>query len=163
MTYSIVDARCNPRGLGHRFGHNGIFKEIDEIFDEVFKDFPISFVRSQYEGFPVSNVLVNQNGDFRIELAVTGYDPDDIEVSLDDRILIVRGGIKDLPETEENENTFRYIHQRIKGRHKFEKRYTIPKQLNLEAIEVKNKNGLLTISLPFDNEKKTEKKLKIQL
>ena len=133
---------------------------IDKLFDEVFKDFPVSFVRSQYDGYPVSNVLANpESGNLKIELAVTGYDEDDIEVSLDDRILIVRGKIK--TDYKKNHKGYEYIHQRIKEQHDFERRFSLPRELNLDKIEVRNKNGLLTIDIEYETEKTSEKKLKI--
>ena len=134
-----------------------ILDDLEAMFDQVFKDTPTHFIRAQNEGYPVSNVLVNQEGDFRLEVAVTGFEDDDIEVSLDERILIIRGGIKN----QEEKSDYKYLHRRIK-KTQFEKRFSIPKELNLKEIKVKNKNGLLIVDLPFDKERSTEQKLSIE-
>lgn len=132
---------------------------VDQIFDAVFKDFPVAYARSQGEGYPVTNILCNsETGDLRIEMATTGYESDDIEVSLDGKTLIIRGSDK---KTKDSEG-YIYIHQKIKSKRDFEKRFSLPRELKTESIKVKNKNGLLTIDVPFDTDKTSEKKLIIE-
>jgi HSP20 family molecular chaperone IbpA len=131
---------------------------IEQMFDDIFRDFPVAYVRSSYEGFPISNVLVNKKtGDLRIEVALTGYKPENIEVSLGNQVLIIRGKA----DTEEIED-FMYVHQKIRERSTFERRFAIPKEINTEGIKVKNQNGLLVIDLPFDKKITSEKVLKIE-
>ena len=138
-----------------------IFEEMEEMFDDIFKDSPLRFIRAQNEGYPVSNILVNKDGDFRIEVAVTGFEQDDISVALDERILIIRGGIKEESNQDQDNSNFHYLHRRIK-KSQFEKRFSIPKELDVKKIEVKNKNGLLIIEIPFDKERSTEQQLLIK-
>jgi len=134
-----------------------VFDDIETIFNSLFKDSPLHFVRQQNEGYPVSNILIHKDGSFKIEVAITGFSEEDIEVNLDERTLIIRGGMKETEDSKEYED-FTFVHRRIK-KNKFEKQFICPKELDINNIKVTARNGLLTIDIPFDKDKKNEKKL----
>ena len=78
-----------------------------------------------------------------IEADVPGVKPDDIEITMEDGILTLRGRREAESRTERE--GYRRV-ERVTGR--FFRRFTLPDTADAEAIEAKFNNGVLEVSIP---------------
>ena len=123
-------------------------KDVDKIFDAVNK-YSVglddvfhrlhSYGMTQPGGqYPPYNIIKDSNVKWRIELALAGWSKDDIEVSLETNVLLVRS--KAAKETMEQE----YLHRGVATR-------TFARGFNLSddvrVGDVKFVDGMLTITL----------------
>ena len=111
----------------------------DSIFDEF--DRMLESTERYSTNYPPYNIRKVNETDYRIEVALAGYDKDDIEVELKDSALTVRNKIKEQTIDEKGNGV---IHKGISTR-QFERAFTISEDIKVKDAELKN--GLLTISL----------------
>jgi len=105
--------------------------------------------------YPPYNVITTEDeGIFFIELAVAGFAKEDLDVSVKEQVLTVKGEIKD----SENEPT--YAHRGIAAR-KFSREFALGEFI--EVIGAVAENGMLKISLErIVPEDKKPKSIKIK-
>lgn len=87
--------------------------------------------------YPPYNIEKVSDDEYRIVVALAGFNKDDIEIVTEQNQLTIRGNVKQSGDTE-------YLHRGIAGR-SFERRFDLA-----DFIEVRNatlENGLLTIDL----------------
>jgi|TARA_R100000687_G_C6438433_1_gene159272 HSP20 family molecular chaperone IbpA len=108
------------------------FEQVERLLDRV--------ARSGPEGYPpynVEEVEVGKGARLRITLAVAGFTPDDLSVTVEGNQLIIRGR-----QTEEAERAF--LHRGIAAR-QFQRAFVLAEGIKVEGADLEN--GLLTISL----------------
>ena len=105
------------------------FEHLEQMLDRV--------VKSSSEGYPPYNI--EQIGDtrLRITLAVAGFTADDLDVTLQDNQLAIRG--KQVDEAEHN-----YLHRGIAMR-QFQRSFVIAEGIEIDGASLDN--GLLAIDL----------------
>ena len=111
----------------------------DSIFDEF--DRMLESTERYSTNYPPYNIKKVNDTDYRIEVALAGYDKDDIEVELKDSALTVRNKTKEQTIDEKGNGV---IHKGISTR-QFERAFTISEDIKVKDAELKN--GLLTIDL----------------
>ena len=111
----------------------------DSIFDEF--DRMLESTERYSTNYPPYNIKKVNDTDYRIEVALAGYDKDDIEVELKDSALTVRNKTREQTIDEKGNGV---IHKGISTR-QFERAFTISEDINVKDAELKN--GLLTIDL----------------
>ena len=111
----------------------------DSIFDEF--DRMLESTERYSTNYPPYNIKRVNDTDYRIEVALAGYDKDDIEVELKDSALTVRNKTKEQTVDEKGNGV---IHKGISTR-QFERAFTISEDIKVKDAELKN--GLLTIDL----------------
>ena len=111
----------------------------DSIFDEF--DRMLESTERYSTNYPPYNIKRVNDTDYRIEVALAGYDKDDIEVELKDSALTVRNKTKEQTIDEKGNGV---IHKGISTR-QFERAFTISEDIKVKDAELKN--GLLTIDL----------------
>ena len=103
-------------------------------FDNMFNKFE-QHLQYHDTNFPVYNVVHDKKEDsYTIELALAGYSEDDINITLDDNVLSVKGDKRD------DEQTY---HQKGIAYRKFEKRWTLGEYMVVDGASFEN--GLLKI------------------
>ena len=95
--------------------------------------------------------------DIVVESAIAGVDPDDIDVNVTSDSISIRGSRK-REKTVRDED---YLYQECYWG-KFGRSIILPQEVDPEAAQVKFKNGILTVTLPKADKKKT-RKLKVRL
>ncbi|HEY5221239.1 MAG TPA: Hsp20/alpha crystallin family protein [Candidatus Paceibacterota bacterium] len=95
--------------------------------------------------------------DIVVESAIAGVDPDDIDVNVTTDSISIRGSRK----REKNVRDEDYLYQECYWG-KFGRSIILPQEVDPESAAVKFKNGILTVTLPKANKKKT-RKLKVRL
>lgn len=107
--------------------------------------------------YPPFNIKKIKPTQFIIEIAVAGFDKEDIDMEVEDNILTVRGTTKNIPKVDGEEETF--LHKGISSRD-----WIRTFQLS-ETMEVKGANminGLLVITVENNiPEKQKPKKIEI--
>ena len=111
----------------------------DSIFDEF--DRMLESTERYSTNYPPYNIKRVNDTNYRIEVALAGYDKDDIEVELKDSALTVRNKTKEQAIDEKGNGV---IHKGISTR-KFERSFTISEDIKVKNAELKN--GLLNIDL----------------
>ena len=86
--------------------------------------------------FPRHNVVKVSDDSFLVELALAGYDHDDLSVELEDGVLVVSG--------EKQDSDVEYLHKGISTK-KFKRTFRLNE--NVEVKDAKFVNGLLTVNL----------------
>lgn len=106
--------------------------------DEFFKMDP-SFVNKE---LPAMNVK-EREASFEVELAVPGFSKEEIEITIDDNILCVKGENSSEQDTTEDDYTRREF-----SSSSFERRMQLPKVVDhQDGITADYKNGVLKIEL----------------
>jgi HSP20 family protein len=111
------------------------------FFDEVFESAATDTRALYYK--PAANVLENENG-FVIELALAGFEKEEISMKLDKNILTLSAG----REKNESEKENSYSTQEFGKTGKYHRSFIIPETINLDGITAEYRNGLLRVTLP---------------
>lgn len=89
--------------------------------------------------WPPYNIEKSGNNNYRITMAVAGFGEDEIDVTVHDQTLIVRG-----KQDEQNGKDASYLHRGIAGRN-FERRFQLADFVEVDGASIKD--GLLHINL----------------
>jgi len=82
--------------------------------------------------------------DVVVESAIAGITANELDISLEQDILVIKGERKDPAEADKDKNYF--VKECYFG--PFEKEIILPKEVDTSQIKAKMKNGLLVIRLP---------------
>jgi HSP20 family protein len=92
--------------------------------------------------------IKDEESRYVIRADIPGVKPEDIEVTMENGVLTIRGERK-FEETEERENF-----KRIERSHGiFYRRFTLPDYTDTEAIQASGKDGVLEVTIPKTVEK----------
>ena len=109
-------------------------------FDRLFDMLENSGGAQAQENYPPFDLIKLGDNDYRIELAVAGFTPDEIDITAQQNVLIVSG--RKGEETEQKGND--YIYRGIANR-SFERRFALADHIQVRAADLKD--GLLSIDL----------------
>jgi len=127
--------------------------EMDRLWDSFFEGRPkVRFG----EWFPSLDVAETKN-DIVVKVELPGMDQKDIDVSLSDGHLVIKGEKKH--EKEEKEENYHFIERRYGS---FTRSVQLPKEVKRDKISASYKNGILKVVLPKSEEAK-KKEVKIQV
>ncbi|HIE11661.1 MAG TPA: Hsp20/alpha crystallin family protein [Kiritimatiellae bacterium] len=140
-------------------------REIDRLFDEFFQDFgaltrwPSLRRRGRTWDAMVPNVDVSETDkEVEVKADLPGLDQKDIEVTLDENILTIRGERKD--EREERRRDY-YLMERAYG--SFERTIPLPSNIDPDRISARFLNGVLTVRIPkTDQEARRGKRIPVK-
>ncbi len=121
-----------------RFDTNALNKALLG-FDTLFNDFERRFANQINNNYPPYNIIKTGENSYELEVAVTGFDREEISVEVDQDQLIVRGE-KVRSDWEDQQ----YLHRGLANRD-FNRVWPLAE--HIEVGEVKIKNGVLTIRL----------------
>jgi HSP20 family protein len=129
-----------------------LFEQLNRASSDWFgRSFPSPFDRS--DSPLLAPVDIRQvDGNFVIEVEVPGFKPEEVEVSVDDRVLTIQGE-RSSESKEERSNYIRTERQR--GR--FVRRFTLPGSVSSDAIQANVKDGVLTLEIPQADVKQPKK------
>jgi HSP20 family protein len=131
-------------------------REIDRVWDSFFGEKPLMKAGEVGEWLPSLDVA-ETNNDIVVKAEIPGMDPKDIDISLSNDILTIKGEKKQ--EKEEKEENYHLI-ERSYG--KFVRSVRLPGEVKSAKINASYKDGVLNITLPKSEEaKKKEVKIKI--
>ncbi len=118
--------------------------DIDDLFNRFFGFFPNTSVEgtSPVSWLPAVEAF-RKDGGYVVRMDMPGVDPKDVEVSVVEDSLIVKGERKKAKEITEKD-----YHYQETSYGKFERRLALPKGINRDQVEAHFDNGVLEISVP---------------
>jgi molecular chaperone IbpA len=109
-------------------------------FDRLFDMLENSSAGQTQENYPPFDLIKLGENDYRIELAVAGFKPEEVDITAQQNVLIVSGR-----KSEESEQKGRdYIYRGIANR-SFERRFALADHIQVKGADLKD--GLLAIEL----------------
>jgi len=134
--------------MGRLFALNrldNIFKEVFdpffERFDSLWRDWDLSmnaFDQLQPKSsFPKVNVIEKEDS-YDIEIAVAGFDKDDVELELKDNAMLIKADKKEERESEDK----KYLTKEIASR-SFRRTVVFPSEINADDVSAKYENGII--------------------
>jgi HSP20 family protein len=120
---------------------NDFFK--DDIFYPVFKR------HNYYSNTPAVNIIEDEE-QFKIELAAPGLDKKDLHINLKDDLLTISAESKEV-RNEESEGK---VTRQEFSYNSFCRSFSIPDSVDTEKIKAVHKNGILTVHIPKMEESK---------
>ncbi len=109
-------------------------------FDRLFDMLENSTLGNGGENYPPFDLIKTGENDYRIELAVAGFKPDEIDITAQQNVLIVTGRKKE----EQDDKGSDYIYRGIATR-SFERRFALADHIQVKGADLKD--GLLAIEL----------------
>ena len=88
---------------------------------------------------------------YEIEASMPGIDPDDVDITMDNHVLTIRGETK-----AEEEKQGRNYHLRERRIGSYVRSITLPSSIKEDAIEAHYENGVLKLRLPKAEEAKAK-------
>lgn len=116
-------------------------REMDRLFDDAFRGFGMPMAGfGRAGGWPSVEVSEREN-EVRVTAEVPGLTEKDIDLTLDDGVLTLRG-----ERRSESEDKDRGYSERFYGR--FERRIVLPHGVDEEKASARFENGVLTVTVP---------------
>ena len=132
-------------------------REMDRLWDSFFEGRPAKRGREEGEWLPSLDVSETKN-ELVVKAEIPGMDAKDIDISLSDGVLTIKGEKKQ--EKEEKEADYHLV-ERSYGA--FVRSVRLPKEVQGDKISASYKDGILKIALPKSEEaKKKEIKIKVE-
>ena len=113
-------------------------REMNRLFARV----PTSFEGTAAPAYPAMNLWTDQDGAI-VTAELPGVDPDDIDISVVDDILTLKGG-RQPDELKEGET----YHRRERRHSRFTRAFQLPFHVDANKVEAVFESGVLSISLP---------------
>jgi len=110
-------------------------------FDRLFDMLENSTLGQGQENYPPFDLIKLGENDYRIELAVAGFKPDEIDITAQQNVLLVTGRKKEEAEEGKGQN---YVYRGIATR-SFERRFALADHIQVRGADMKD--GLLSIDL----------------
>jgi HSP20 family protein len=130
------------------------FRELASMQDRMARLFGDVYLRDEDTGFrgnwtPAVDIFETENHDLVLKAEVPGMNREDIEVTVENGTLVLKGQ-KKFDETIKEEH-YRRI-ERSYGQ--FFRSFTLPNTVDASKVSADYKNGILTVKLPFREEAK---------
>lgn len=123
-----------------------------DVFDKFFNDFyPLSMLKEKAELYPAFDMVENEK-EYVVSAELPGMDIKDIDVTLSDGLLTVKG-----EKRQEHEDKGEDYH-RIERRYgSFHRSFRIPGKIKMDGVDANYKDGILRLTLPKTKESQTKK------
>lgn len=133
------------------------FQNLDKFIADVFKTPVFNDDAKSWTATPSVNVAEN-GAEYRLEVAAPGLTKEDFKVNIEDNILTISAEKTMENETKEGEKFLR----REFGYSTFKRSFTLPETVDIANIKATYENGVLHLTLPKTEVKKTLKTIDIQ-
>ena len=139
------------------FEFDRIRREMDRLWDSFLEGRPMRRAEDGREWLPSIDVSETKN-ELVIKAELPGLDPKDIDISMNNGYLTIKGEKKH--EKEEKDENYHLIE---KSYGSFTRSVRLPREVQNDKITASFKNGVLRITLPKSEEaKKKEIKIKVE-
>lgn len=115
---------------------------MDRAMDETFFDAPRIWSR-RLENFPLALDVAEDQESYMVKASIPGTDPNDVEITLTDNVLTIKGEVKEEKDVEEQN-----YHLRERRFGSFTRSVTLPLSVDADKVEATHENGVLTLRLP---------------
>jgi HSP20 family protein len=118
-------------------------REMDSLFDNFFQGFDLEPFEARFGAFSPKVDVTESDKEIKITAELPGLDEKDIEVSLQNNMLTMKGEKK---EEKEDKGKDYYRMERSYG--SFSRTIPLPIEVETDKVEAKFKKGVLNITLP---------------
>src|SRR5262245_62149374 len=130
------------------------FRELATMQDRMARLFGDAYLRDEDTGFrgswsPAVDIFETENHDLVLKAELPGMSREDIELTVENSTLVLKGQKK--LDAEIKEEHYRRI-ERTYGT--FHRSFTLPNTVDAVKVSADFKNGILTVKLPFREEAK---------
>ena len=119
-----------------------VHADLDVLFPRFFHGAPDEAAQPAASWLPAAEGRL-ENGTYVIQLALPGVDPKDVEVSLMDNVLTVKGERKADPD---NAGKDYFVRELAYGA--FQRSFTLPEGVDPAQVEARDANGMLEVRVP---------------
>ncbi len=142
-----------------------LHREMNRLFDDVFRG-SRSFAPPAAQGGGTSAAAFNASMDVaetdkevRVCVDLPGVDEKDIDVSLDNDVLTVRGEKKFEQEKGDDQTNYHFVER---GYGRFQRSLRLPFQANPDEVKADFQNGVLTVTVPKSAQQARSRRIQIQ-
>jgi len=133
-----------------------------DVFDELFKEWwnPSTYrVRPNLDTLCPAVDIYDNNNEVVLKMDLPGISKENIDITVENGVLTIAGEIKGEDEVKTEDY---YKKERYTG--KFTRSFSLDESINIEEINAKFENGVLTLTIPKpkSEEKKESKKVEIK-
>lgn len=137
-------------------------REMNRLFEDVFRGSELAgdgrSGRGDGSGFVPARMDVSEtDNEIRVKVEAAGVKEDDIDVSLTDDVLTIRGE-KRFEKSDEKENY--HFTERSYGT--FQRSLRLPYEVNPDQVQARFENGVLTVTLPKSGQKEHSRRIQVQ-
>lgn len=128
-------------------------EEVDKLFDSFFdgvtpfgralRRSPVAWALEAGDNFAPAIDLKEREGEFVLTAELPGMTKDDVELSIEENTLTLKGERK-----SEEEQEGEHYHRRESFKGLFERTITLPGEIDAEKAQARMENGVLTLTLP---------------
>jgi HSP20 family protein len=139
-----------------------LHREVNRLFDDVLRgsrSFAPRAPGASPSMFNPSMDVAESDNEIRLCLDLPGVDEKDIDVSLDDDLLTVRGEKKSEQERGDKKENYHLV-ERAYGA--FQRSLRLPFKANPEEVKAAFNNGVLTVTMPKSAQQSRAKRIQIQ-
>jgi len=150
VTEKPVVPRSRPGHLpGSHAGRDSLhtlYQQISHLLDLMYEKIgkhhhPVS--GRAFTGFSPETDVSESDGGFHVAMELPGLDEGDIEISVTEDLLTIRGEKRAVKEVSEPDY---HLRERVYG--SFQRRFRLPPELDTDKAEAHYQNGVLTIDVP---------------
>lgn len=98
--------------------------------------------------------MYEDNDDVVVKMKAAGFKPEDIEISIEGKVLTVTGKVEDEVEEEDKKRKYYYKEMRNES---FTRSISLPTSVKSDDVSAEFKNGILKIKMPKVEEVKPKK------
>lgn len=131
-----------------------LWNEFDRMLERPFQR-PMNETRAVWQAprsWGLAVDVAENNESYVVRASLPGVNPDDLEITLEDNVLTLRGEMK-ADETFSDEQ----YHLRERRFGSFGRRVRFPMAVNADAVEASYENGVLTLTVPKAEEVKPKR------
>ena len=133
-----------------------LHNEMGRIFGDLFAPSEGGTDAEETSWIPTVDISETENG-YEIRAELPGVSEDDVNVSLTDNVLTVKGEKR--PEAETEGKNYHRVERRYGN---FQRNFTLPRHIETDAIKAEFKDGVLTLGIPkAEAAKPTEVPIKV--
>lgn len=123
-------------------------------FDRMFEELARTQEKLNNTNYPPYNIIRIAETEYAIEVAVAGFEEDELDVEVVDGELVIKGEAK----PKEVDYTGNYLHQGIAARN-FTRTFALPDDAEVSGARVRN--GILTVNVVVHIPESSKKKIAI--
>lgn len=125
-------------------------RDMDRLFDEFMTQTPGDRYEDASWGLALD--IAEKTDAFVVKASIPGVAPEDLDITVNDNMLVIRGEVKSDETIDEGE-----YHVRERRYGSFARSMTLPRTVNRNEIAANYVNGVLTLTLPKSEEVQPKK------
>ena len=122
-------------------GLSSLHSQLDDMFNNFFSNVPAGT-----RNLPAMNVYAEDDKELVAEVEAPGFDKDDVEVSVHNGVLEIKG---EKHEKEEDEKDKKRSYMVRESHASFYRSIALPKHADADKVEAHFDKGLLKVTIPF--------------